>query len=245
MLSNYLKNLSKRQKFFIGHVTLSLLIASVIIFLVYVVWYPAPLAYALGVSNLFLMMMMIDIIIGPILGFLVYKEGKKTLKMDLTIIVILQLSALLYGVYSITQSRPAWLVYHGAVFSVVKNIDVHYTPNAKPEYQQTSWTGPKYVAYTLPQSHNITNLANPSIQSAIGDINNPMMYGNLDSVRMFGLPLSTLERFNDKALIDKTLQKYPTADAWVGMMTGGQDMVVLINKQENKIVKIVDLRPWK
>lgn len=48
------------------------------------IWYPTPLATAVGVTQIFLMMLAIDVTVGPILGFIVYKEGKKTLKMDLT-----------------------------------------------------------------------------------------------------------------------------------------------------------------
>jgi hypothetical protein len=36
----------------------------------------------------------VDVIIGPVLSFMVYKEGKKTLKMDLSIVILLQALAL-------------------------------------------------------------------------------------------------------------------------------------------------------
>ena len=52
------------------------------------------------------MLLAIDVIVGPLLSLLVYKEGKKTLKMDLSIIVLVQILAMSYGVYVIAQSRP-------------------------------------------------------------------------------------------------------------------------------------------
>ena len=83
--------LSKRTKFFLGHLGCSLLIALAIISVVFFVWFPTPLANAEGVTRIFWMLLIIDVILGPLLTLLVYKEGKKTLKMDLCIIILLQI----------------------------------------------------------------------------------------------------------------------------------------------------------
>ena len=87
--------MSKRLKFFLSHLVLSCLLALVVVGLVFFIWYPAPLAKAVGVTQIFLMMLMIDVIIGPVLGLLVYKDGKKTLKLDLSVIILIQIAALL------------------------------------------------------------------------------------------------------------------------------------------------------
>ena len=91
--------MSKRLKFFLSHLSLSILIALIVMGLVFFVWYPTPLAKAVGVTHIFLMILAIDVIVGPLLGLLVYKESKKSLKFDLTVIIFIQISALLYGVY--------------------------------------------------------------------------------------------------------------------------------------------------
>ena len=118
-------NMSKRVKFFLGHFCISLFIASIVVGMVFFIWYPSPLAKAVNVTHIFLMMLMIDVIIGPVLGLLVYKDGKKTLKFDLTVIILIQLSALCYGVYTIAQGRPVWIVYSVDRFELVKNnVDI-------------------------------------------------------------------------------------------------------------------------
>ena len=99
----------KRLKFFLSHLSISAVVAFIVLGLIFFIWYPTPLATAVGVTQIFLMMLAIDVTVGPILGFIVYKEGKKTLKMDLTVIILLQLSALGYGIYSIEQGRPVWI----------------------------------------------------------------------------------------------------------------------------------------
>ena len=83
--------MSKRLKFFVNHFFLSFLLALLVIGLVFFIWYPAPFAKAVGVTHIFLMMLAIDVIVGPVLGLFVYKEGKKSLKIDLTVLHIEQL----------------------------------------------------------------------------------------------------------------------------------------------------------
>ena len=106
-------NMSKRVKFFLGHFCISLFIASIVVGMVFFIWYPSPLAKAVNVTHIFLMMLMIDVIIGPVLGLLVYKDGKKTLKFDLTVIILIQLSAF---------SFVLWRIYYSAGTTSVDSL---------------------------------------------------------------------------------------------------------------------------
>jgi hypothetical protein len=140
--------MSKRLKFFLCHFSISILIVFAVMGLVFFVWYPLPLAKAVGVTHIFLMMLTIDVIIGPLLSLLVYKEGKKSLKFDLMVIIIIQLSALCYGIYSIEQGRPAWLVYNVDRIELVRKNEIIQGDfkNIQPQFQQSSWLKPQYVA---------------------------------------------------------------------------------------------------
>ena len=67
---------------------LSFLVALLVVGLVFFIWYPSPLATAVGVTYIFLMLLVIDVILGPLLGLLVYKEGAllhKDLKIRFTL----------------------------------------------------------------------------------------------------------------------------------------------------------------
>lgn len=75
--------MTKRLKFFFSHLSISILLALIIIAWVFLIWYPQPLAQAVGVTHIFLMMVAIDVVLGPVLGFVVYKEGKKHLNLIL------------------------------------------------------------------------------------------------------------------------------------------------------------------
>ncbi|MFW1810151.1 TfpX/TfpZ family type IV pilin accessory protein [Acinetobacter ursingii] len=244
--------LSKRQKFFLGHLGLSLSLAVIILMWVFFCWYPSPLAKAVGVTHIFLMMLAIDVIVGPVLGFIVYKEGKKTLKFDLSVIILIQLSALCYGVYSIGQGRPAWLVYNVDRFELVRNNEIidQNIQRAKPEYQHPSWFKPQYVATTFAQDIKTRN--DDMFAEALGGISlaqKPERYVALTQVKnqiqQRVQNLNELNQYNVKQDVSKILKQYPEADSWVPLKANAVDMVVLMNKEKGKVVKIIDLRPWK
>lgn len=243
--------MTKRIQFFVAHFGISLLVAVFVTVLVYFVWYPQPLATGQGIGHLFFMLLIIDAIIGPLLGLLVYKEGKKTLKFDLTVVILLQFCAFIYGFYHIAQGRPAWIVLGDRVFSVVKNSDIEYTAidQAKPQFQHASYLGPEFAMLRVgTQNTNQNHLLDGIPQNGTA-IRYPANYENLSEAKLRlqlnTLPISLLENYNSTEEIEIIQKKYPQANGWLGLSASAKDMVVLINKEKGEVVKIVDLRPWK
>jgi len=241
-----------RLNFFLSHLLLSFLVALLVVGVVFSIWYPSPLATAVGVTHIFLMLLVIDVILGPLLGLLVYKEGKKTLKFDLSVIILIQIAALCYGVFSIEQGRPAWLVYNVDRFELVRKNELVDTniQQAQPQFQKTSWFKPQYVATEFAkdtQQRNDEMFA--EIFSGISIAQRPERYVELtqakNQIQQRALPLIELEQYNSKTEVEKTLAKYPNADAWLPLKANAEDMVVLVNKESASIIKIVDLRPWE
>lgn len=244
--------MSKRLKFFLSHLSISFLIALLVVGLVFFIWYSSPLATAVGVTHIFLMLLVIDVILGPLLGLLIYKEGKKTLKFDLSVIILIQIAALCYGVFSIEQGRPAWLVFHADRFELVRKNDLilENIGQAQPQFQQVSWTGPQFAAVKLAVSPQ--QRQNDMFIEVLGGISlarQPARYVELsqakNQIQQRALPLIELEQYNSKTEVEKTLAKYPNADAWLPLKANAVDMVVLVNKESASIIKIVDLRPWE
>ena len=232
---------SKRIRYFLGHLTCSIFLGLLLVALVFLVWYPAPLAQAEGVTVIFLMLLAIDVTLGPLLSLLVYKEGKKTLKMDLSIIILIQVMALSYGVYAITQSRPAWIVQTGWLFEVVPANAVDGKDQARAEvvYQSNSFFGPKWVAVNDAKNPN-NSLAAPQLM--------PSTYADLSLAKtrlnQHALALVDLTQFNPKQDVDRVLQEYPGAMSWIPLRTTGLGLVVLLDK-EYKVIDVVNLRPWQ
>lgn len=244
--------MTKRLKFFLSHLSISVIIALLTMTLVFCFWYPSPLTKAVGVIHIFLMLLAIDMVLGPILGLVVYKEGKKSLKMDLGIIILIQLSALFYGIYSIFEGRPAWLVYNVDRFELVRNNEIVEEDIAKalPQFQQPSWLKPQYVAVEF--ARDTKQRQNDMFAEVLGGVSlaqRPERYVALaqakTQIQQRALPLKALEQFNDKAQVQKVLSRYPTGNGWLPLKASNLDMTVLVSKETGQVVKVVDLRPWK
>ena len=242
--------MSKRLKFFLSHLTISFLIALFVVGLVFFIWYPSSLATAVGVTKIFLMMLTIDVIIGPILGLLVYKEGKKSLKFDLTVIILLQLSALFYGIYSIEQGRPVWIVFNVDRFELVRKNEIvdQNINHAQPQFQQPSWLKPQFVAMEF--AKNIEQRNNDMFAEVLGGISiaqRPERYVDFiqakQQIQQRAQKLELLQQYNNKSDVEKILAQYPQVTAFLPLKASVMDMTVLVDQNSN-VVKIVDLRPW-
>lgn len=135
------------------HLLLSLLVIGGIALAAVLAWYPWGLHRISGVDRILLIMLGIDITAGPLLTLVVYKRGKRSLKFDLATIVVLQLAFLGYGLYTLWQARPVFLVGIDGQFTLVtaNEIDRATLPHARPEWRHLSWTGPRLVGARMPE----------------------------------------------------------------------------------------------
>lgn len=233
-------------KAFSIHLLLSVILVLICLFLVFIVWYPSPLIQATGVGKLFLMMLGIDLILGPLLTFIIYKKDKKSIKFDLCIIALIQISALGYGMYSMYKGRPVVFAYTVDRFELIRANDVIYD---KGEYD-FSYFGPKYIFIDLETGTTESKL-DMMLTETLGNISPAQQIkyykpfvGAKDLLQKRSKPVSELSLYNTSTEIQKFLNDYPTTARWVPLQANAVDMVVLLD-QDMQVVKIVDLRPWK
>lgn len=244
--------MSARIKAFTQHLTISALIALAVVPVVFYLWYPTPLDAAVGVTHIFLILLIVDVTLGPLLTLLVYKVGKKTLILDLTVIVLLQLAALCYGLWTVAEGRPAWLVFAVDRFDLVRTLDIddRKLNQADLAYRQPSLLGPQWVAAVNPTDSDERNdILMESVLAGVDIAQRPNLYQPLDSqkesIKQRLLELSDLPANNTAEDIKAVLAKHPKADSWLPLRANNQDMVVLMHKDTAEVIAIVDLRPWE
>jgi hypothetical protein len=221
-----------------SHLLVSFFIALASVYIVFWVWYPSLLDKVLGVADIFLLLLCIDVIIGPLLTLLVAKQGKKTLKMDLAVIAVLQIAALGYGLNIVAQGRPVWLVYDNNRFEVVQAYEVIAAP-APSDIPLAPLTGPVWAA--------VVNANPSSIAKGEAYLHQQFVrpYDAVeDTVGARAIPLKVLEKFNNQQVVQNILQQYPNANGYIPMVAKEGTLVVLVNRSEGVPIAIVDARPW-
>ena len=242
-----------KLKAFAVHFSASLLIVLISAALVFFVWYPVPLYKATGVNKIFLIVLAIGLVVGPLLTFVVSKPNKQSLKFDIAVIVLLQMTGFFYGLYQVYDGRPVWIAYNVDRFDLVRNneIDTRKLAQMSPDYQETSILGARYVATVIPK--NNTELSNEilfdEIGSGIAPSQRPELYQSLsvvkDNIATRAKPINELYDYNDKKMVDQALATHSRADSYLPLKAYAVDMVVLIGKTaDEQVIEIVNLRPW-
>ena len=95
------------------HLILCMVIAAISGIVIFGIWYPLPYPYISGGIHLFLMLIGIDVICGPLLIAVVFnaQKSKKELRTDISVVVMVQIVVFLYGIYTIALARPVALVF--------------------------------------------------------------------------------------------------------------------------------------
>ena len=236
---------------FLAHFLLSGLVAAVIIIIVFFIWYPRPLDEATGVTQIFLLLLAVDIITGPVMTFVVYQRGKKGLKFDLSVIVLLQIAALSYGMSTVFAGRPAFIVFNQDRFDITRLVEIDTESAKKAELEgnesaKSSWFKPRWVGAVAPADHKrAEDILFAAIDGGADWPQLPELYVPIEQVKQQMLkkaqPLSTLRPFDNNNVISQTEDSHIK---WLPLRGKSKDMVVLIDSDSANIIKVVDINPW-
>jgi len=136
------------------HLLLSLLLIGGIAWLALHSWFPYQLYRVAAPDKLLYLMWGIDLVIGPLLTLIVYKAGKPSLRFDLTIIALLQLAFLGYGLHTLWASRPVFLVGlpNRVSLDFANEVEEAELAKAPSAWRRLSWSGPELVGAVPPKS---------------------------------------------------------------------------------------------
>ena len=95
------------------HLCISMMIFSLFVFVLLQFWYPAPFFSASGGWQGLRIVAIIDIVLGPLLTLVIFSPGKprRELVSDLSLVTIMQITALCWGIYTVHQQRPVAVAF--------------------------------------------------------------------------------------------------------------------------------------
>ena len=132
------------------HLGISLCVAAFAAALVFGLWYPYPYGEISGGRELFFLVVAVDVIMGPLITLAIFNRAKprRELLIDFTVVGLLQLAALGYGLWTVFAARPVHLVFEYSRMTVVHAIDVDADLLAKAptSLQKLPVTGPTVIA---------------------------------------------------------------------------------------------------
>lgn len=132
------------------HLLLSIACVGALLLLAMQLWYPDFLFATDGGWQGLRIVVLVDLVLGPLLTFVVYRRGKKGLALDLSLIALLQLTALCGGGWVVYAERPLVLVFNEGRFYSVTADDYLDTGTPVPDLSALPAHPPGYVVLVPP-----------------------------------------------------------------------------------------------
>ncbi|MFP8781135.1 TfpX/TfpZ family type IV pilin accessory protein [Hydrogenophaga sp. RWCD_12] len=224
----------------LGSIALAVIAAAI----VFGLWYPYPYRELSGGRELFMLVIAVDVVCGPLLTFVLFNPAKprQELWIDLSLVVVVQLLALSYGVWTTWQARPLYLALEVDRFKVVMSADIdHEALKLLPtDLRPFAFGGVRTVALRSPNSvHEKNKVLFESIVGGRDYAERPEFYvpyegGAAKASLIRARPLEPfLQKFPDqRESVEKlaSVNKIALSDLTLLPVVGRQDWVALLDR---------------
>jgi hypothetical protein len=147
-----------RLKAFGLHLLASATALSLVLGLLYLGWYRWPGWYLADAAHLILVMIGVDVVLGPLMTLIIARSTKprRELARDIAMIVAVQLCALGYGTVSLWQGRPLYFAFSETLLQMVQAYDIDDDEWAQgkrqnPELAPHWYSLPRWIWAPLPK----------------------------------------------------------------------------------------------
>lgn len=231
------------------HLAISAAVGTTVSALILLIWYAPPLFSADQGATLNLLLIGVDLILGPLLTFIVFRAGKPGLRFDLGVIALLQVSALAYGLWVLGQSRPVYIVLQERRATLVHRNEL-YAPASTGPFAHTELWRIRAVAALPPSDPSERDALLTATLSGEPDLDyRPAHYRELaqtPEIAAFGRSLAQVLAGQPElaARLPATVRKANAASELrlLPLLTRDRELAVVFDPAQARIVAIVDAR---
>ncbi len=137
------------------HFVVTALLAMAAASLIFFVWFPDPFQTMIGGTKLFELVITCDLVLGPLISLVIFDTRKARWKivMDYCIVGVVQIGALVYGIFIVAGTRPVYVAFNHDRLEVVTARDITEADLAEardPAWAKLPWDGPAFVSIRIP-----------------------------------------------------------------------------------------------
>ncbi|AVP56739.1 fimb protein [Pulveribacter suum] len=136
------------------HLLISLAVALMSAAAVFSLWYPPPYRALLQVGHIYLLILGVDVVCGPLLTLVLAspRKSQRERRLDFSLVGIIQVIALVYGMYTVWVARPVALAFEvdRLVIVTANEVQMSALPAAPEGMQRLPWYGVEAVAIRTP-----------------------------------------------------------------------------------------------
>ncbi len=233
--------------------TVSLLLLAFVV--VRFLWFPGAYFSISGITKLFLVLVAVNLIVGPGLSTLVYKPGKKGLIFDLIVIACIEIAILGWAMLEMLERRPAYAVFAVDRFEAVTGSEVDIQALQYSELAVRPMNTPRLIYAELPTDADVmSRLLDETVFEGMPDIDRrpefwkPYAQG-MSFIKRAAKPLSELlstSGVRADAIKQWLAQQELPVDAYLYLPMRGRaaDGMVILHADIGYPVDILAVDPW-
>lgn len=243
-----------REKFsaFLVHLLISLTAFSVLLAVILLSWYPPPYFSIDGGWQGIRLIAIVDIVLGPLLTFVIFKKGKPRLWLDLSIIAAFQIVAMVSG---------AWIVYkeHPVLVTLTEGrlipIPAYQAAEAGiTRFDQYGKNKPPIVFVNLPddpdQLQNVIKRAFQTGQPLYlqGEFYEPLNKQNLEKLRKYAIDMNDYlaKKIEDREKYQLFVQQHEEKSVdfiYLPLRARYQWQIAAFDPKARKLVDVLPITP--
>ena len=236
------------------HLGLSILLVGIVIGSLLFFFFPQ---FFIGVSDfkeIAILIISIDLVLGPLLTFVVFKPKKRTLKFDLSVIAAIQLSALAYGAYALYEVHPVYVTFNIDRFTIVSAKDAEPEKAQYDEYKISKLTTAKLAFAKMPDDIEKKNEITLTAAMGGADLDARTEYyqpyeNHIDQVLARSLdPKLIFAGENSKNKAKSFYKKHQdnlNDFAYLPLNSQKKDAIIVLDKVTAKPVATLNIDPWE
>lgn len=241
---------TKFKAFFL-HLSLSIVVVSLIFACIIYFWFPVPFLAITNFKDVALILIAVDVVLGPLLTLVVFNPGKKSLRFDLSIIVVIQTMALSYGVYTMFLTHPVYITYFNGSYNIIT------AKQAMPEKAivnnlKVSKLSPPIFTFMSVSDEDVLNQLFSEMMNGGAQIETRAEYyeshqDHLDRIISDGLdPETLLENNKSKEKLEAFFTKNGKAVdeyAFVPIVGSSKNDILILEKKSGQAIDILGIKP--
>ncbi len=232
------------------HLGLSILLVGLVIGSLLFLFFPPLFISVSDFKEIATLIISIDLVLGPLLTFVVFKPKKKTLKFDLSVIGAIQLSALAYGAFALYQVHPVYITFNVDRFTIISAKDAEPQKARIDEYKVSKLSAGKLAFAKMPDDIEKRNELLFSAIKGAEDLDQKEEYyepvkDNISAIIAKGLDPRTLMSDKKAAEFLKKHNGKIKDYAFLPLNSLKKDALIVIDKETAEPVATIDTDPWK
>lgn len=246
--------LKEKLKASIVHLIISVIIVSLTVGLITYFWYPLNYLYITRFVQIVVVLVCVDLVMGPVLTFVVYNAKKASLKFDLAVIAILQIAALGYGGYMLFQNHPLYVTFTIDRYTLVSAQDADPEKAQYEEYKISKLSSPQLAFAALPETQEAKNKLMLGVIGGAKDLDQRTDLYKPYLKNLAAINAKSIEKdriFADKENkpeVAKFISQYGhSIEDYIFLPLNGhtKHVIVAVNKNTGQPITTIDVDPWQ